>query len=58
MIRVLHIPEQEAVDTTRWMIQAAGVENGLTQKWIKALRKLGYVYRPDLPDKFSRPGEH
>lgn len=52
---VVHIGEQDTLDTARALIKALGDQHPLAQKWIKAARQFGLIYRPDIAPLFSKP---
>lgn len=55
MIEVVFVPRPEAVQTAQLVIRILGDKDPLAVKWITAMRKLGYLYRPELDYLFSRP---
>jgi hypothetical protein len=57
MIALLHVPESVAIATARALVTALGPDDQLAVRWINAVRRLGYIYRPDLPQAgfFSKP---
>jgi len=54
MIDVIHVPKAEAVHTATVIVQTLGVEHELSIKWIDAVAKFGFRWRPDKK-MFMRP---
>jgi len=47
MIDVIHVTVPDALTTARVIVQTLGVDHELSIKWLNALRKFGYHWRPD-----------
>ena len=53
MIDVVHVPIQEAVATAAIIVRSLGVDHELSIKWMEAVAKFGYRWRPER-DAFMR----
>ncbi len=52
---VIHVGEKDTLETACALIIYFGDQHPLSQKWIKAARQFGLLYRPDLAGLFSKP---
>lgn len=48
MIEVIYVPLPEAIATAKAVIKALGENHELSIKWIDAVRRYDYRWRPDL----------